>query len=199
MSKILGKLKKIGKTSKKLVEKIDHSSKLRVNIPAGLASAAPPLGSQLGQRNINIEKFCKDFNNRTGDIKEGIPLPCRVKVKSDRSYDLIIHKPPTTYYLKQAAGIQKGKIKKGEVAGKITLKHLYEIAKIKLEDPPNALLNLEQMCQMIVGIARTCGIEIVREIDPEEYRQFLKNREAEVLRYREQLELAKESKVLRTN
>ncbi|KAG5309605.1 RM11 protein, partial [Acromyrmex insinuator] len=199
MSKILGKLKKIGKTSKKLVEKIDHSSKLRVNIPAGLASAAPPLGSQLGQRNINIEKFCKDFNNRTGDIKEGIPLPCRVKVKSDRSYDLVIHKPPTTYYLKQAAGIQKGKIKKGEVAGKITLKHLYEIAKIKLEDPPNALLNLEQMCQMIVGIARTCGIEIVREIDPEEYRQFLKNREAEVLRYREQLELAKESKVLRTN
>ncbi|KAG5321015.1 RM11 protein, partial [Pseudoatta argentina] len=199
MSKILGKLKKIGKTSKKLVEKIDHSSKLRVDIPAGLASAAPPLGSQLGQRNINIEKFCKDFNNRTGDIKKGIPLPCRVKVKSDRSYDLVIHKPPTTYYLKQAAGIQKGKIKKGEVAGKITLKHLYEIAKIKLEDPPNALLNLEQMCQMIVGIARTCGIEIVREIDPEEYRQFLKDREAEVLRYREQLQLAKESKVLRTN
>ncbi|KAG5319115.1 RM11 protein, partial [Acromyrmex heyeri] len=199
MSKILGKLKKIGKTSKKLVEKIDHSSKLRVDIPAGLASAAPPLGSQLGQRNINIEKFCKDFNNRTGDIKEGIPLPCRVKVKSDRSYDLVIHKPPTTYYLKQAAGIQKGRIKKGEVAGKITLKHLYEIAKIKLEDPPNALLNLEQMCQMIVGIARTCGIEIVREIDPEEYRQFLKDREAEVLRYREQLQLAKESKVLRTN
>ncbi|KYM76554.1 39S ribosomal protein L11, mitochondrial [Atta colombica] len=199
MSKVLGKMKKIGKMGKKVVEKVDHSSKLRVNIPAGLASAAPPLGSQLGQRNINIEKFCKDFNNKTGNIKEGIPLPCRVKVKSDRSYDLVIHKPPTTYYLKQAAGIQKGRIKKGEVAGKITLKHLYEIAKIKLEDPPNALLNLEQMCQMIVGIAHTCGIEIVREIDPEEYNQFLKDREVEVLRYREQLQLAKESKVLRTN
>ncbi|KYN38796.1 39S ribosomal protein L11, mitochondrial [Trachymyrmex septentrionalis] len=189
----------MGKAGKKLVQKIDHSSKLCVDIPAGLASAAPPLGSQLSQRNINIDKFCKDFNKRTGNIKEGIPLPCRVKVNSDRSYNLVIHKPPTIYYLKQAAGIQKGRIKKDEVAGKITLKHLYEIAKIKLEDPPNALLNLEQMCQMIVGIARTCGIEIVREIDPEEYRQFLKDREAEYLRYREQLQLVKESKVLRTN
>ncbi|XP_018310821.1 39S ribosomal protein L11, mitochondrial [Mycetomoellerius zeteki] len=199
MSKVMRKVKKMGKMGKKLVEKIDHSSKLRVNIPAGLASAAPPLGSQLGQRNINIEKFCKDFNKRTSDIKEGIPLPCRVKVKSDRSYNLVIHNPPATYYLKQAAGIQKGKIKKGEVAGKITFKHLYEIAKIKLEDPPNALLNLEQMCQMIVGIARTCGIEIVREIDPEEYKQFLKDREAVVVDFREKLQLAKESKLLRTN
>lgn len=87
----------------------------------------------------------------------------------------------------------------GEVAGKITLKHLYEIAKIKLEDPPNALLTLEQMCQMIVGIAHTCGIEIVREIDPVEYAQFLKDRETSIVEYQEELRLAKESKILRTN
>lgn len=61
------------------------------------------------------------------------------------------------------------------------------------------MLNLEQMCQMIVGIARTCGIEIVREIDPEEYKQFLKDREAVVVDFREKLQLAKESKLLRTN
>ncbi|XP_077262980.1 mitochondrial ribosomal protein L11 [Temnothorax americanus] len=195
MSKTMGRMK----MGRKLIEKIDHSSKLRVDIPAGMASSAPPLGSQLGQRNINIENFCKDFNKRTANIKEGIPLPCRVKVHSDRTYDLVIHKPPTTYYLKQAAGIQKGRIKKGEVAGKITLKHLYEIAKIKIEDPPNALLTLERMCELIIGSARTCGIEIVRDIDPIEYAQFLKDREAAIAEYQEQLRLAKESKVLRTN
>ncbi|CAL1686605.1 unnamed protein product [Lasius platythorax] len=194
MSKTFGR-----KMVKKLIEKIDHSSKLRVNIPAGLASSAPPLGSQLGQRNINIVNFCKDFNERTANIKEGIPLPCRVKVHSDRTYDLVIHNPPATYFLKQAAGIQKAKMKKGEVAGKITLKHLYEIAKIKAEDPPQALLSLENVCKMLVGIARTCGIEIVREIDPEEYKQFLKEREEAIAQYREELRLAKESKMLRTN
>ncbi|KAL6444899.1 hypothetical protein ACFW04_002128 [Cataglyphis niger] len=184
---------------KKITAKIDHSSKLRVNIPAGLASSAPPLGSQLGQRNINIANFCKDFNQKTANIKEGIPLPCRVKVHSDRTYDLVIHKPPVTYYLKQAAGIQKAKMKKGEVAGKITLKHLYEIAKIKSEDPTMALLSLEQVCTMIVGIARTCGIEIVRELDPDEYKEFLKKREEAITQYREELRLAKESRMLRTN
>lgn len=86
-----------------------------------------------------------------------------------------------------------------DVAGKITLKHLYEIAKIKSEDPPMALLTLQQICQMMVGIARSCGIEIVREIDPVEYAQFLKDREVVLAAYREELQLAKESKLLRTN
>lgn len=76
-------------------------------------------------------------------MKEGIPLPCRVYVNSDRSYELIIHAPPATFLLKQAAGIQKAAMFGNEIAGKITLKHLYEIAKIKIEDPPNALLTLE--------------------------------------------------------
>ncbi|EFN64714.1 39S ribosomal protein L11, mitochondrial [Camponotus floridanus] len=194
MSKNVGR-----KMVKKLVEKVDHSSKLRTNILAGMASSAPPLGSQLGQRNINIGNFCKDFNQRTADMKEGIPLPCRIKVHSDRTYDLVIHKPPVTYYLKQAAGIRKGRMKKGEVAGKITLKHLYEIAKIKSEDRPLALLTLEQICNMIVGIARTCGIQIVRDLDPEEYKEFLQNREHTIMQHQEDLRLAKESKMLRTN
>jgi len=68
------------------------------------------------QRNIPYDKFRDDFNNRTADIKSGIPLPCRVKVHSDRSYDLEIYKPPATYYLKQAAGIQRGRIKKSTYA-----------------------------------------------------------------------------------
>lgn len=77
-------------------------------------------------------------------MKEGIPLPCRISVNSDRSYNLFIHSPPATFLLKQAAGVQKGAMNPGkEIAGKITLKHLYEIAAIKIQDPPNALLTMQ--------------------------------------------------------
>lgn len=77
-------------------------------------------------------------------MKEGIPLPSRISVNSDRSYDLQIHTPPATFFIKQAAGIQRGAMSPGkEISGKITIKHLYEIAVIKKADPPNALLDLE--------------------------------------------------------
>ncbi|XP_003492768.1 39S ribosomal protein L11, mitochondrial [Bombus impatiens] len=193
----MSKAIKKGKMLKKVVSKVEHPSPLRVTIPAGMANAKPPLGSQLGQRNINVANFCKDFNTRTGNIKEGIPLPCRVKVRSDRSYDLVIHKPPATYFLKQAAGIEKGKIKTGEVAGKITFKHLYEIACIKAEDPPLALLSLQQICQMFVGVARSCGIQIVHKLDPEEHTQFMKERKENVKKFMEELEATRETKILR--
>lgn len=77
-------------------------------------------------------------------MKEGVPLPCRISMNSDRSYDLVIHNPPATFFLKQAAGIQRGTMTPGrEVAGMITLKHLYEIAAIKIQDPPNAMLTMQ--------------------------------------------------------
>lgn len=67
------------------------------------------------QRNINIAAFCKDFNEKTANIKQGIPLPTRVKVNSDRSYHLVIHQPPASYFLKQAAGISKGAMEPGKL------------------------------------------------------------------------------------
>ncbi|KAL5284500.1 mrpl-11 family protein [Megaselia abdita] len=140
MSKAGAKLKSM----RKLVEKITHTTKLKTNIPAGMAMAGPPLGPMLGQRAINIGNFCKDFNEKTKDMKEGVPLPCRISVNSDRTYDLQIHTPPATFFIKQAAGIQRGAMSPGkEISGKITIKHLYEIAVIKMQDPPNALLTLE--------------------------------------------------------
>ncbi|XP_044745478.1 39S ribosomal protein L11, mitochondrial [Coccinella septempunctata] len=194
MSKAASRLKNM----KKSVEKIKHGH-IRTNIPAGLASAGPPLGPVLGQRGINIAAFCKDFNEKTKDIKEGIPLPTKVFVNPDRSYELIIHKPPVVYYLKQAAGIQKAALKGGdEIAGMVTLKHVYEIAKIKQEDPPLQIKPLQQICEMICGTARSCGIKVVKSLDAKEYSEFLEKRKQFVEEVQKELQEKKEVKMLRT-
>lgn len=123
MSKVAKKLKTV---VKKAVEKVNHGNRLSTYIPAGMAVAGPPLGPQLGQvrrkvflnmypiltqnnfqKNVNIAAFCKEFNERTKEYKEGVPLPCRITVNPDRSFDLTIHQPPVTFFLKQAAGIQR--------------------------------------------------------------------------------------------
>lgn len=79
------------------------------------------------------------------------------------------------------------------------MKHIYEIAKIKSEDPPLALLSLEDICKMMIGIAHTCGIEIVREIDSVEYAQFLEERGKVLEKFYEELRIVRESKMLRTS
>ncbi|XP_065338626.1 large ribosomal subunit protein uL11m [Cloeon dipterum] len=187
------------KNVRKVVEKIEHKSKLRTNIPAGMAVAGPPLGPQLGQRGINVAAFCKDFNERTKDMREGVPLPCRIWVNPDRSYRLVIHQPPTTFFVKQAAGITRAAMYPGkEVAGKITLKHVYEIAKIKAQDPPQEFKTMEKICADVIGTAQSCGIEIVRDYDPEEYAEHLKERAEVVEQQKKELQEIKEAKMMRT-
>lgn len=184
---------------KKLNENVEHKSRFRSDIPAGMASSAPPLGPMLGQRSINIANFCKEFNERTANIKKGLKLPTRAKATSDKTFDIDIHTPAATFFIKQAAGIEIGAIHAGrEVAGYITLRHLYEIAKIKLQDPPNALKTHQQMCQQLVGVARSCGVEVVRDYDPEWYRQFLVERKAIVAQQKAAQQEEKEAKMLRT-
>lgn len=175
-----------------------HLSRLQTNIFAGMASSAPPLGPMLGQRNINIANFCQEFNNRTSTIKKGIPLPTRAIATSEKTFDMDIHMPPATYFIKQAAGIEKGASKGGEVAGKITHRHLYEIAAIKLKDPPNALLTHQQMTQMLVGVCRSLGVEVVRHLDADEYANFLAERKIYLAQQKAALEEEREAKMARS-
>jgi len=181
----------------KKVVKVIHG-KLRTDVPAGMASAGPPLGSMLGQRGLNIAQFCKDFNNRTAHYIEGVPIPTRATVNPDRSYNMVLFNPPVSFYLKQAAGIQRGSMQgHHETAGWITFKHVYEIAKIKSQDPTLELTELPQICNSVIYSARRMGIEVKRDYDPEEYRQFLEERKVIVEQQLQELRDLKEAKVLR--
>lgn len=185
--------------AKKTIEKVVHGNYLTTNIPAGMAMAGPPLGPMLGQRNINISQFCKDFNERTKDMKEGIPLPCRITVRADRSYELVIHTPPATFFLKQSAGLTRAAMQTGsEVAGKVSLKHIYEIAKIKSQDPPMECVPLDVICKMMIGIARSCGIQVVPTLEKDEYAAFLADRKLVEEQQLRELEEKRQAKMLRT-
>ena len=85
-----------------------------------------------------------------------------------------------------------------EIAGKVTLKHIYEIAAIKLQDPPNALLSIQDMCNLLIGSARCCGIKVVKDLDPVEYGKFLEERKLIVDQQKKELEEKKQAKMLRT-
>lgn len=84
-----------------------------------------------------------------------------------------------------------------DVAGKISLKHVYEIAKIKVNDPPNKGMSLEEMCKCIIGTAHSCGIEVVKSLDPVEYEEFLKERKQRLEEFEQNLEESRQAKLLR--
>lgn len=131
---------------------------IKLQIQAGAANPAPPVGPALGQHGLNISEFCQRFNDATQD-KKGNIVPVEISVYEDRSYDFILKTPPTAELLKKAAKIEKGsgdplKTK----VGKVTKAQVREIAEVKMPDL-NAK-NIEGACLSVEGTARQMGIEI---------------------------------------
>ena len=131
---------------------------IKLQIPAGQANPAPPVGSALGQHGINIMAFCKEYNERTS-AQAGSIIPVEITVFEDRSFTFITKTPPTTDLLKKALGVEKGSGDAGrEKVGKLSRDKLREIAQFKAKDL--SAIDIEEAERIIEGTARSMGIEI---------------------------------------
>jgi large subunit ribosomal protein L11 len=132
---------------------------VKLHIPAGKATPAPPVGPALGQQGVNIMDFCKAFNAQTARSGEGMIIPVVVTVYQDRSYTFITKTPPASILLKKAAGLAKGSgVPNKEKVGKVSMAQVEEIARTKLPD-----LNTEDLqaaIRSVLGTARSMGIEV---------------------------------------
>tara|TARA_B100000886_G_scaffold84512_3_gene55214 strand:- start:36436 stop:36864 length:429 start_codon:yes stop_codon:yes gene_type:complete len=134
-------------------------TQVKLQVPAGSANPAPPVGPALGQHGLNIQDFCKQFNDKTKDIEKGLAMPVVINVYKDRSFDFIVKSTPASVLIKKAAGVQKGSATpQSNKVGKITKKQLEEIVKQK-EGDLNAG-DMEQAVKIIAGTARSMGIEV---------------------------------------
>jgi len=131
---------------------------IKLQIPAGKANPAPPVGPALGQHGLNIMAFCKEYNERTAS-QEGSIIPVEITVFEDRSFTFITKTPPATDLLKKALGIEKGSTDTGhEKVGKITRAQLREIAQLKAKDLNAG--SIEGAERIVEGTARSMGIEV---------------------------------------
>jgi large subunit ribosomal protein L11 len=134
-------------------------AKIKLYVPAGAANPAPPVGPALGQHGVNIMMFCKAFNEQTKD-RDGITLPVVISVYEDKKFDFIIKTPPCSVLIKRAANLAKASGTAGkEKIGKVTMKQVEEIAKVKLNDFNTTDLNVAK--KTVAGTARSMGIEVV--------------------------------------
>lgn len=137
--------------------------KIKLQVPAGKATPAPPVGTVLGPAGINLQDFCTKYNDATRD-KMGDILPVEISIYDDRSFDFVIKTPPTSFLLKKYAKINKGAVKgANDVVATLTVEQLREIAEIKLPDL-NAY-DIESAMNIVAGTARNMGISIPEYTD----------------------------------
>ena len=134
------------------------SGMIKLQIPAGKANPAPPVGPALGQHGVNIMEFCKQFNAKTQKMGDTI-IPIIITVYSDRSFSFITKTPPTSILLKKAANIQSGsKMPQKDKVGKINMAKIEEVAKAKL--PDLNCTTLKSAVSQVIGTARSMGLEV---------------------------------------
>ena len=132
---------------------------IKLQVPAGKANPAPPIGPALGQRGLNIMEFCKAFNARTQSMEKGLPIPVVITALADKSFTFIMKTPPATILIKKAAKIEKGSARPHtNKVGKITRAQAEEIAKAK--EPDLTAADLDAAVRTIAGSARSMGITV---------------------------------------
>lgn len=138
----------------KVVEKL-----VKLQVQAGKANPAPPVGPALGQAGVNIMEFCKAFNAKTQEMEAGMPLPVVISVYKDKSFDFIIKTPPASFLLMRAAKIQKGSGEPNKTkVGTVTQAQLEEIANAKMVDLN--CYDVEAGAKIIAGTARSMGLDV---------------------------------------
>ncbi len=135
---------------------------IKLQIPAGGANPAPPVGPALGQHGVNIMDFCKQFNEKTKKLEQGVPIPVVITVFEDRTFTFITKMPPMSALIKKAAGLAKGSGEPNKTkVGKMTLKQVEEVARQKLVDLNTK--DVKQAMEMVKGTARSMGVDVVEQ------------------------------------
>jgi large subunit ribosomal protein L11 len=131
---------------------------IKLQIPAGKATPAPPVGPALGQHGVNIMAFCKEYNERTAS-QEGFIIPAEITVYTDRSFSFTTKMPPVSDSLRRALGVEKGSGNpKGEKIGRLSRDTIYQIAQAKMKDLNTA--DIDKAVRTIEGTARSMGVEV---------------------------------------
>lgn len=134
------------------------SKKIKIQIPAGKATPAPPVGTVLGPAGINLQEFCTKYNDATKD-KMGDILPVEITIYDDRSFDFVIKTPPTAFLIKKTAKLKKGSTKgKKEIVGNLTKAQVQEIAEIKM--PDLNCYGMEEAMKIVEGTAMNMGVTV---------------------------------------
>ena len=135
---------------------------VKLALPAGKATPAPPVGPALGQHGVNIAAFCKEYNAKTSE-KMGLIIPVKITIYEDRSYTFILKSPPASVLLTKYANIKKGaSLPNKEIVGSVTLEQIQEIATIKMNDLNTN--DLQKAVLIIKGTARSMGIKVIEKV-----------------------------------